>query len=429
VLFRSLILLLIAPAQAGTLYTDGTPRITAAIAGSNEVNPGDTVNLTIMVKNTGINTVKLVQPGIADREEPPTTAKSLTVALRRGDAPVEVKTDPRMIGDLPSDANGTAVFTLKINSDAPSGTYVLPLAYKYSYLYASYVYDNSTIENTYRSVEGTIEITFRVKPDIAVDVVSATPVSLNVGTGGFIDLVIRNAGSDYGQKAVVKVLRSGRSPILPNDSSVFIGDFPPGTVASSRYRVFVSPDAQPQVYPVDVVVMYQNSEGDYVTSRSDTVGVPVGGKVDFAIVSGPIVMNPGNKKQVTVEYRNTGAVPVYSAQARIVATDPFTTSDDISELGDLPPGGSAVATFGLTADRAATVKGYGLDSEIRYRDAVNNSYVSDTVTVRVTVEQPGVLSSILRNPVFLSIAAIALIAVIAFAFRNRKKIQQRISKK
>ena len=44
-----LILILIVPAQAGTLYTDGSPRITAVIAGSNEVSPGDSVNLTIMV--------------------------------------------------------------------------------------------------------------------------------------------------------------------------------------------------------------------------------------------------------------------------------------------------------------------------------------------------------------------------------------------
>jgi hypothetical protein len=424
-----LILLLIAPAHAGTLYTDGSPRLTAVIAGSNEVSPGDSVNLTIMVKNTGLNTVKLVQAGIADREEPPNTAKFLTVALLGGDAPVTIKTEPQMIGDLPGDANGTARFTVKINTGAPAGTYVLPLEYNYSYLYASYVYDNSTIQNSYQSVDGTLDILLKIKPDIAVDVVSATPVNLNAGTGGYIDLVIRNAGSDYGRKAVVKILRSGRSPILPNDSSVFIGDFAPGAVASSRYRVFVSPEAQPQVYPIDVVVMYQNSEGDYVTSRSDTVGVQVGGKVDFAIVSGPVVMNPGNKKVVAVEYRNTGAAPVYSAQARIVAVDPFTTSDDISDLGDLQPGESATATFGLTADRAATFKEYGLDSEIRYRDANNNSYVSDAVNVRITIAPAGRLTPFLSNPVYLSLGILAIIVLIFLAFRFRTNIQQRMAKK
>jgi hypothetical protein len=172
--------------------------------------------------------------------------------------------------------------------------------------------------------------------------------------------------------------------------------------------------------------VYQNTEGDYVTSRSDTVGIPVAGKVDFAIVSDPVVMNPGNKKMVRVEYRNTGAAPVFSAQARIVAIDPFTTSDDIFRLGDLQPGESAIAMFGLTADRAATIKEYGLDSEIRYRDAINNSYVSDTLEVTVNVEEANGFTSITSNPVYLSIAVLAIIILIMLVFRFRKNIQQKI---
>jgi hypothetical protein len=422
----ALILVVVIPSQAGTIYSGGSPQISASVAGSNEVNPGDEVILQIMVKNTGLNEVKLVAPGNIDREEPPNTAKSLSVGLLSGDTPVVIKSDPVMIGDLPGAANGTASFSLKINTDARAGTYNLPLSYRYSYLYASYVYDNSTIENSYYSVTGTVDIQLKIKPDINVDVLSATAENLNAGSGGYIDLTIRNAGSDSGKNAVVKVLRNGQSPVLPNDSSVYIGDFPPGAVASCRYRVFVSPEAQPQVYPIDVVVIYQDTEGDYVTSRSTTVGIAVGGKVDFAIVSGPVVMNPGNKKTVQVEYRNTGAAPVFSAQARIVAVDPFTTSDDISSLGDLRPGESAFATFGLTADREATIKEYGLDSEVRYRDANNNSYVSDTIDVRVSVVQAGGLASIESNPVYLSIAVLAILAGIMLVLRFRKKIQQRI---
>ena len=421
-----LFLMIVVPAQAGTLYTEGSPDISVSISGSNEVSPGEAVNLTIMVKNTGLDAEKYVAAAIANREEPPSTAKFLSVALHRGNAPVVIKTDPQMIGELPGGSNGTVTFTLKINTNATAGTYALPLSYTYSYLYASYVYENSTIENAYRSVNGTSDIMLKIKPDINVEVLSVNPVDLNVGTGGYVDLKIRNAGSDFGQKAVVKILRNGMSPILPNDSSVYIGDFPAGAVASCRYRVFVSPEAQSQVYPADVVVMYQDTEGDYVTSRIDTVGIPVGGKVDFAIVSSPIILNPGNKKTIKVEYRNTGAAPVYSAQARIIAVDPFTSSDDVSTLGDLQPGESATATFDLTADRTATIKDYGLDSEVRYRDAIDNSYVSDAVNIRVSVVQAGGLASVLSNPVYLSIAVLTIIAGIMLLFRFRKKIQQKI---
>ncbi len=187
-----------------------------------------------MVRNTGLNPEKFVAPSNINREEPPNLAKSLTIALLNGDAPVVIKSDPQMVGDLPGAANVTAKFNLKVNTDAPAGTYLLPLAYRYTYLYSSDVYDNSTIKNTYRSGEGTIDIMLKIKPDIAIDVLSATAENLDAGSGGYVDLTIRNAGYDYGQNTVVKILRNGNSPIQPNDSSVFIGDFPPGAVASCR---------------------------------------------------------------------------------------------------------------------------------------------------------------------------------------------------
>lgn len=68
----------------------------------------------------------------------------------------------------------------------------------------------------------------------------------------------------------------------------------------------MSADAERQTYPVDVVVIYQNTEGDFITSRSDTVGIPIAGNVDFTIISPPMEMNPGNKKIMTAEYKNSG---------------------------------------------------------------------------------------------------------------------------
>jgi len=122
-----------------------------------------------------------------------------------------------------------------------------------------------------------------------------------------------------------------------------------------------------------------------------------------------------------VTYKNTGAATVYGAQARVIAVDPFTTNDDISNLGDIRPGESAIASFGLTADRTALIKGYGLDSEIRYRDGVNNSYVSDAVTVRINVTPTSGISAIISNPVYLSIVIILIIAGVYFAFTRGKK--------
>ena len=89
------------------------------------------------------------------------------------------------------------------------------------------------LQSTYQVVNVTIPLTIRIKPEVKIEVLNATPENINVGTEGYIDLVIKITGFDDGKKATVQIIRSGASPIIPTDSSVYVGDFPrDGTVSS-----------------------------------------------------------------------------------------------------------------------------------------------------------------------------------------------------
>jgi hypothetical protein len=412
---------LISPVFAGTKYMAGSPELSAYIAGTNEFSPGDDVRLTVTVQNTGLNEFKFVQSGIVDRDDQPNTAKFLTVALLPGDAPLVIKSDPQMLGDLKGAANVNAVFTTKIKSDARAGTYLLPVTLDYTYLYQADQYGVDTIKYTYKTVNTSTTLPITIKSEVSIQVLSAVPEHLNVGTEGYITMKIKNTGYEDGTKAIVKIARSGNSPIVPTDSSAYIGDFPSGSVAECRYKVAVSGDADRQTYPVDVMVVYQNAEGDFVTSRTDTIGIPVGGKVDFTVTSPPAEMNPGNKKVMNVEFTNTGDTAVYSAQARISAVDPFTSNDDTAFIGDLAPGQAKTVSFVLSVDRAATIKEYGLDSEIRYKDALDNTYISDTMKVPIRVSLPSGITAVISNPVYLVIILAAVIGAAYLAFTWRRK--------
>jgi hypothetical protein len=184
----------------------------------------------------------------------------------------------------------------------------------------------------------------------------------------------------------------------------------------------VAKDAERSTYPVDVAVVYENKDGDTVTSRNDTIGIPVGGKINFAIISVPAELNPGNKKVISVEYKNTGDTTVYSAQGRISAVNPFTSNDDIAYLGEIKPGGSVVASYEVSVDRAATIKEYGLDSEIRYRDALDNSYISDTMKVRVNVTAQTGIPAILSNPIMMSVIIAVIVGIGYAVYKLRKKV-------
>ena len=416
-----LCLCLIAPAMAGTKYMAGSPKMSAYIAGTNEFSPGQDAKVTIVVENTGTNEFKFIQSGIVDREDLPNTAKFVIVGLNATTAPLVVKSDPQMLGDIKAGSSANAIFTTKINSDAAAGSYMIKVAINYTYLYYAEQYGLDTIQYSYKTTDEIVEIPIKIKPVVSIDVLSAVPEHVNVGTEGYLAMKIKNTGAENGTKAIVKIVRNGNSPIVPTDSSVFIGDFASGSIINARYKVSVAGDAERQTYPVDVVVVYQNNEGDFIASRSDTVGIPVGGKIDFTIVSPPAEMSPGNKKIITVEYKNTGETTVYSAQSRISAVDPFTSNDDVAYLGDIKPGGSAIASYEVSVDRTATIKEYGLDSEIRYRDALDNTYISDTMKVKISVIQTTGLAAVLSNPVYIAIIIAGIIGIVYLVLHFRKK--------
>jgi hypothetical protein len=232
-------------------------------------------------------------------------------------------------------------------------------------------------------------------------------------------MTLKNIGSDPAENAIAKIARNGESPLIPTDGNSYIGTFEPGETVDVRFKVSVADTAETKSYPLDIVVAYDDYEGKAMTSRAVTVGIPVGGKIAFEVVSPPATLYQGQKSILEVVYRNAGAATVYNAQARISAVSPFTSSDDTAYLGDLAPGESATARFEVNVDGDGTEKEYGIDSEIRYRDDLDNSKISDTMKVRVALEKRQ--GTLFTNPVFLAVLAAVIIGAGYYIFVYRKK--------
>jgi hypothetical protein len=265
-------------------------------------------------------------------------------------------------------------------------------------------------------------VTINIKPQASIDVLDAVPENLSVGTSGYLDLKIKNSGSDNGKKATVQLLRNGNSPIVPVDSSVYIGDFPLNQTVSCRYKIEVSSEAEKQTYPVDVAVTYENRYGDTVTSATQTLGVPVRSKITFTVVSGTATVVPGSENTITIQYRNTGDDTAYHAQSRLSAVDPFTSSDNTAYLGNVGPGDTETARYQFSAGAAAGIGNYSLNTEVRYRDSQDNSQVSDTFKVPVQVVAPPASAAILQVlPVVVVIALIAIGAGYYLLIMRKKK--------
>ena len=417
VLMLLLALLAVPGSAAGAKYLYGNPELSATIAGTNEFAPGAETGLTVIISNSGLNTHKIAIPSLPP-DDLPNTAKLVTVALKSDDAPFTVKTDPQFLSDIMGGAALPATFNVKVADSAAPGTYTLPLEVTYTYLQDAEDYGDLLRYNYQKKTE-TLPLTVRVTPALRVEVLNVQTRSLNVGTEGYVSMTLKNIGHDAADKAVAKIVRNGASPLIPTDSNAYIGTFAPGETVDVKFKVAVADSAEPQSYPLDIVVAYEDYEGKSTASRPVTIGLPVGGKIDFDVASPTVTLHPGGKSILEVVYRNAGAAKVYSAQARISAVDPFTSSDDTAYLGDLAPGETATARFEVSIDADATLKNYGIDSEIRYRDDLDNSKISDTMKVQVVLEKKE--GTLFTNPVFLAVIAVAIIGAGYYIFAYRKK--------
>jgi hypothetical protein len=410
------------PVMGVTTYLGGHPQMSALISGVNEFSPGQDATIKIIVQNSGVQNLQFVNSGTISRDDLLTTAKTVSVGLSAGNAPIIVKSDPQTVGDIKSNEIRTVAITTKILPNATEGEYQIPLTISYTYLAAADQPASDTLQSNYQRTSETVPITIKIKPQVKVDVIEAVPENLVVGSEGYLDLKIRNAGSEDGKKATVKLIRNGASPIIPTDSSVFIGDFPHNGTVTSRYKVTISGDAEKQTYPVDVVVTFENRDGDVVTSDIETIGIPIGGKISFAITSGPVQVVQGSQNVIQVEYQNTGVTTAYNAQARLSVVDPFTSTDDTAYLGDLKPGQTATARYQMSADDTAAVKDYTLDTEVRYRDALDISHGSDIIHVPVQVQPKPASAGIMQAlPIFVVIALICIGAGYYFLVMRKKK--------
>jgi hypothetical protein len=430
VLLVLLVGILAVPVSAGEKYLGGNPELSAAVKGSNEFYPGDDVTIPVVIQNSGLIDYTFTYPTTLTPTDMPSTAKMMVVTLGAGNAPVVITSDPQMAGDLKGGTSVVVNFHTRMLRDAPSGTYNLPLNITYTYLYAAEQYGQDSLHYIYKQEVVNLDLPVHIKPKIIPDVSSVQADSVFAGSEGYITLNLLNAGNEDGRNAVVRLVRSGTSPVTPVSGSIYIGEFPHQSVEQLRYEVAVDRDAVAGTYPVDIVVDYTNSEGNTVSTDILTIGVPVGGKITFEVVSSPNQVNPGSKETLEVDYRNTGPSAISAAQARLYTVDPFTSGDDLSYLGDMAPGETKTARFEVTVDRATTIKEYGFDTEIRYRDTLGNDQVSDRIKIPVDVVYPSGFRAILGNPFVLVLIVIVVIAgVYLMVTRRRKELTALIRRK
>ncbi|MGF3497913.1 MAG: COG1361 S-layer family protein [Methanolinea tarda] len=412
--------LILGPVQAAEKYLGESPDLAVSIAGANEYYPGKEVTISVLVENRATPGTKIIAPGQDQWPDRPTTAKLVRVALLPGDAPVIIRTDPQMIGDLPLGSSRSVPFQVKIPEGARGGTYTLPVDLQYTSIsFAEQVGTDTQILH-YKDANITPSVEVKVRPRLVFTVTNVTGAEISSGQEGELAVTIRNNGTFKGRDATVRIIRHDGSPVIPVEGSAYIGDFAPGDSFSTMFRVRVPDDAQGTTYPLDLVIRYRDDEDDLVDSDRETIGVPVHGRAEFSIEPAEVTIPRGLSRDIALTIRNTGPVTLRSAQARVKVIEPFSSSKYTAALGDLAPGEEATVTVSLAVDKSATRKVYGLDTEIQYRDALDNIVVTSPSTLRIAVVDRNIIESVTTNPVSISIIVAVILGAVYFYYRRKK---------
>ncbi|HJK01058.1 MAG TPA: COG1361 S-layer family protein [Methanocorpusculum sp.] len=418
-----MLVLIVTPVSAAQVsYSTAGIEFFASSSGGNELIPGTESDFTIKLTNNAQYQVVATESGL-QRQYDAATPYQLRVSLENADG-ITVKNSMQTIPQISPGQSATITYRVAVDQYATPGPRTLKVHIIYNELFSVDNYGDALeyywLNDRVRDVP--IEIT--VRSQVSPKVLEISSEDINVGTSGYLTLSIKNAGGMNAKNAYAllstSVLGGLPSVIVPIENSVFIGDFPAGSIHSVTFKISVANNAEIKEYPIGLQIVYQDNYGIEQKSSPIIVGVPVGGKTEFKVTDVKADLSPGGKGLIEITYKNTGNTKVYRAIARLSAIHPFSSNDDSAYLGDMAPGDAVTGIYEVTVDSDATEKGYGLDTEIRYHDANDNSILSRSMKAVVDVKKRTGPLSILTSPIFLSfIMAIVLIGSY-YVFMKRK---------
>ena len=418
-----MLVLIAAPVSAAQVsYSTAGIEFFASSDGGNELVPGTESDFTIKLTNNAQYQVVAAESGL-QRQYDVATPYQLRVSLEDAEG-ITVKTDMQTVSQIGPGQSATLTYRVSVDQYATPGPRTLKVHVIYNELFSVDNYGDALGYYWLNDRVKDVPLEVTVRSQVSPEVLEVSSEDISVGTSGFLTLAIKNAGGMDAKNAYASLITStsggSSTAIVPVESSVFIGDFPAGSPQTVTFKVSVASNAEVKEYPVGLQIVYQDNYGVDQKSSPVIVGVPVDGKVKFKVTNVEAALAPGDKGLIKVTYKNTGNTKVYSATARLSAVDPFSSNDDSAYLGDMAPGDSVVGSYEVTVDGSTTEKKYGLDTEIRYRDANDNSILSKSMKAVVDVKDMSGPLSFFTSPLFIIIIVAIVLIGGYYVFMKRK---------
>ncbi len=273
-----------------TVY--GGPQLNAVLVGDNEFERGDDVQLQIDVYNFGkvlgfksektpTTAVETARAQLEKTyEQQVTTAIGVVCTLKNPyGAPITITSGPQSAGSLRAGSKTLMPlrFGVKIDDDAPAGSYTLVLESTFSYQKNVQVSGDPTIGTDEESFwydnqtqNATITLKVKRKPRFEVVAVSA---KLHPGDKTTLTVVYKNVGEEPARDATARI--SPVDPFSSTDDQAYLGTLEPNGVATAVFKLNVDSSALPKQYGLNTEIKYTDLHGDEQLSNVMKVNVEV----------------------------------------------------------------------------------------------------------------------------------------------------------
>src|SRR5208283_3074156 len=323
----------------------------------NPANPGDTVMLTVYMKN--------IEFGACADTISVQAMTSYPLSVSGLDTQYS---DSLCMNDPPL----TASFAIPVDTLGQSGTYPVTIVTNYEK-----DFDKFTSSNT-------MDIVVLGTPSVYASVTSSNPVDLYPGDTGSVTVTFQNNGTGKIQSGHVDFTAPPELEVKWAGASQDIGTIPAHGSASVTFNVEALKNTSSGDYPIMADLQYT---GDNTPSATQdfTLIMPVKPKADFvASAVSDTALSASGDFNVQVTLTNTGSQDAKKVQIRISPIYPFSTDGTERYIEDLAPGQSENLTYLIHVDKDATPGQQLSGLIIDYQDPEGNSF-TDTEYFPLTV--------------------------------------------
>ena len=302
------------------------------------------------------------------------------------------------------------VFKVKVNQDAPAGSYKLNVVGQW--------YRNGHIDGSEMSVDFYMPVK---KEGIILNIANINTVPAEVRPGDdYVKLTanFENVGQKDAKSVELKLdLPEGIESSYSNDNRVWVGSVPAGQSKQVVFFVDVDDNLTSGVYNINYNFNFMDLD-DNKYSKSETLPFLIKTRPNLIVTKSEGVAKAGETGEMRVYVKNVGEESAEAVDVRVLLqnSQPFGLDVRSDYLGELEPGEEGVAVFKLKVKPSAPEKLHSFKLSIRAKGDTDEG--DDNIYV---FSRRGQLEVSGKSTNWLLYGGLALLVIIAVVFFSKKK--------